>query len=68
MSMSASYANVVILGTRVIYPADQKSVTVQLSNNNQKPALIQSWIDTGDQTASPDQIKVPSLSHPLSSE
>lgn len=68
MSMSASYANVVILGTRVIYPADQKSVTVQLSNNNQKPALIQSWIDTGDQTASPDQIKAPSLSHPLSSE
>lgn len=59
MSMSASYANVVILGTRVIYPADQKSVTVQLSNNNQKPALIQSWIDTGDQTASPDQIKAP---------
>ncbi|NOL49181.1 fimbria/pilus periplasmic chaperone [Pelistega europaea] len=56
---SASYANVIILGTRVVYPANQKNVTVQLTNESDTPALVQSWIDNGDLNASPDQIKTP---------
>ncbi|MEP9810986.1 fimbria/pilus periplasmic chaperone, partial [Klebsiella sp. GW_Kp181] len=32
-------AGVVINGTRVIYPGDEKEITVQVSNNGQRPVL-----------------------------
>lgn len=41
-------ASVVVSGTRIIYPANQHDVSVQLNNNDPKPALVQSWIDSGD--------------------
>ena len=47
-------AGVVINGTRVIYPGDEKEITVQVSNNGQRPVLVQSWLDTGDSEATPD--------------
>ena len=46
-AMSVS-ANVVITGTRVIYPSNQKTVSVQLTNVGTKPSLVQAWIDNGD--------------------
>lgn len=57
--VSTSYANIVITGTRVIYPANQKNVSVQLSNVGDQPALVQAWIDNGDPNATPEQIKTP---------
>ena len=57
--VSTSYANIVITGTRVIYPANQKNVSVQLSNVGDQPALVQAWIDNGDPNAAPEQIKTP---------
>lgn len=56
---SSSYANVVITGTRIVYPAEKQSITVALNNKGDNPALVQSWIDKGNADASPDQIKVP---------
>lgn len=44
-----SHAKVVITGTRVIYPAGQKEVTVQLTNKGKAPSLVQLWIDDGKQ-------------------
>ncbi len=41
-------ANVVVNGTRVIYPANNKDVIVQLLNNGADPSLVQAWIDDGD--------------------
>lgn len=38
-------ASVVITGTRVIYPADQREVNIQLTNNGTSPALVQAWVD-----------------------
>jgi chaperone protein EcpD len=52
-------AEVTITGTRVIYPAASKEVTVQLTNHANVSALVQVWLDDGDMDASPDQIKVP---------
>ncbi len=43
------YAAVVINGTRVIYPAEEKEVTVQLTNNSKLPSLVQAWIDHGNE-------------------
>lgn len=62
-SMVAS-ASVVIGGTRVIYPADAKEVTVKLTNKGSGPVLIQSWIDNGDTKEKPENISVPFILTP----
>jgi P pilus assembly chaperone PapD len=36
----AAQAEIVIHGTRVIYPSDAREVTLQVSNNGSKPALV----------------------------
>jgi len=51
VSFTFAHASVVITGTRVIYPANQREVTVKLNNNGGVPALVQSWIDDGDPDA-----------------
>lgn len=52
-------ASVVVNQTRVIYPSSAKFVSVQLVNQSDKTHLVQTWIDDGNETASPEQIKVP---------
>ncbi len=60
-------AGVVITGTRVVYPASQKEVTVKLNNNGARPVLVQSWVDSGDLQSSPTSSKAPFvLSPPVS--
>lgn len=57
-SLTAS-ANVVIIGTRIIYPSDAKSVNVQLQNSGTSPSLIQAWVDEGDPNVAPNKTKAP---------
>lgn len=64
MLATATHAEIVIHGTRVIYPSDAREVTLQLSNNGSKPALVQAWIDEGDPKSTPDQSKVPFMITP----
>jgi len=52
-------ATVVIGGTRIVYPADEKEVTVKLSNEGTVPGLVQVWLDDGDEKSTPDTAKVP---------
>jgi len=52
-------ASVVITGTRVIYPANAREVTVKLNNNGASPALVQTWIDDGDTSANAQQRPMP---------
>nr|WP_311528366.1 fimbria/pilus periplasmic chaperone [uncultured Ralstonia sp.] len=52
-------ATVVIGGTRVVYPSDEKEVTVKLSNEGKTPGLVQVWLDDGDEQSTPDSAKVP---------
>jgi chaperone protein EcpD len=52
-------ASVVIGGTRVVYPAQDKEVTVKLNNEGSQPALVQVWLDSGDEKSTPDTAKVP---------
>lgn len=60
-------AGVVITGTRLVYPAGQKEITVKLNNNGSQPALTQSWIDTGDVKSTPTNSRAPFvLSPPVS--
>lgn len=52
-------ASVTLSGTRVVFPGTDKEVTIQLTNDGKSPALVQTWLDKGDERASPDQIDVP---------
>jgi len=56
---SPAFASVTIIGTRVIYPAAEKEVTVRLDNRGDQPALVQAWIDNGDPNQPVDKINVP---------
>lgn len=55
----ANYASIVLDGTRVIYQGNKNEVTISLTNNNARPVLVQSWIDTGNANATPEKISVP---------
>ncbi|HFK2921686.1 TPA: molecular chaperone [Stenotrophomonas maltophilia] len=47
-------AGVVISGTRVVFPAAEREVSVRLANTGDAPALVQSWIDDGDAKGTPE--------------
>lgn len=64
LSLSEVKAEIVIQGTRVIYPSDAREVTIQLNNNGEQPALMQAWLDTGDANSTPDQSSVPFIISP----
>lgn len=57
-------ADVVISGTRVIYPAQAKEVTVKLDNRGDKALLIQTWLDDGREDVNPQEMKIPFLVTP----
>jgi chaperone protein EcpD len=57
--VGTSEASVIINGTRVVYPSQQREVTVKLQNQGKTPALVQVWMDAGDEKATPEEAKVP---------
>lgn len=59
-----NYASIVMNGTRVIYQGNKNEVTISLTNKNTRPVLIQSWIDTGNENATPEKISVPFVLSP----
>ncbi|EGO6624016.1 TPA: fimbrial chaperone [Escherichia coli] len=58
------FADIVISGTRIIYDANKKDVSIRLENKGNRPLLVQNWLDTGNDNADPSQIKVPFASTP----
>ncbi|MBR8321131.1 MULTISPECIES: fimbrial biogenesis chaperone [Burkholderia cepacia complex] len=52
-------ASVTLSGTRVVFDGREKEVTLQLTNDGKLPALVQAWLDRGDERAAPDTIDVP---------
>jgi len=54
-----AHARVVVDGTRVVYPAARREVTINVRNPDNKPSLVQAWLDAGDASAKPGESKVP---------
>lgn len=54
-----AFADIVISGTRVIYPESAKDVTVSMENRGGKPLLVQTWLDDGRDTTNPQELKLP---------
>ena len=62
---SHAHAGVVIQGTRVVYPANEREVVVRMTNERAYPVLVEAWIDRPED-ASPTQAPVPfALTPPL---
>ncbi len=57
-------ASIVISGTRVVYPAGEREVTVNISNNSSGPRMVQAWVDSGDDTQTADTAQAPFLLTP----
>jgi chaperone protein EcpD len=52
-------AGIVVDGTRVVYPATKREVTINIRNPGATPSLVQAWLDAGDPNAKPGESKVP---------
>lgn len=59
LCIQAGYAGVIINTTRVIFPGNQDSTKIQLTNNGEMPSLVQSWVDEGDINSSPETTRAP---------
>ena len=64
LPFTAANAEIIIHGTRVIYPSDAREITLQVSNNGDKPSLVQAWIDEGNASSTPDQSQAPFMITP----
>lgn len=52
---ASSMASVTMIGSRIIYQGENKSVDVQLRNRNDFPYVVQTWFDDGDMATTPEQ-------------
>ena len=57
-------ARVTINSTRIVYPANESEVTIQLNNEGAVPALVQTWVDRGDASAQSHNADAPFLIKP----
>lgn len=58
------HTEIVLHGTRVVYPSNAREITLQLSNNGTAPSLVQAWIDDGNAKSTPDEANVPFIITP----
>jgi len=58
------HAAMTISGTRIIFPADQKEVSVRTNNKGTDPALVQVWADDGKTNANINNVKIPFIVTP----
>ncbi|TNV20452.1 molecular chaperone [Buttiauxella sp. B2] len=60
-----SYAdNIIVNGTRFIYPAGSSEITIQMTNMASTPSLAQIWLDEGDPDVLPERISTPFIISP----
>jgi len=59
MGAGCAQANIVITGTRVIYPEAEREVTVRVDNVGNTPELVQTWLDEGNPKTLPSESKAP---------
>lgn len=60
-----SYAdNIIVNGTRFVYPANAPEITIQMTNTGSAPSLAQIWLDEGDPDIPPEKISTPFIISP----
>jgi chaperone protein EcpD len=58
-TVAPAIAGIVVDGTRVVYQATKREVTVTIHNPGEAPSLVQAWLDAGDPHSKPGDSKVP---------
>ncbi|PRC93782.1 fimbrial biogenesis chaperone [Solimicrobium silvestre] len=64
LTMAPALASVVMTNTRVIYPANAREKSIQLTNQDSLPSVMQVWIDSGDDKSTPETAEAPFLVTP----
>lgn len=54
-----AHADLTVTGTRFIYPAQARSLTIRTSNSGETPILVQTWLDQEQAQARTDPSKLP---------
>ncbi|WP_019467368.1 fimbrial biogenesis chaperone [Dyella japonica] len=62
--LGSAYAGITINGTRVVYPADQREVSLSMVNDGKETRLIQAWVDDGNASERPESSKAPFMITP----
>jgi P pilus assembly chaperone PapD len=57
-------AGIQLNGTRVVYPANEREVSLGLVNDGTEARLVQSWVDSGDVRERPEDSKAPFIITP----
>ncbi|WP_420279314.1 molecular chaperone [Serratia sp. BNK-4] len=57
-------ASVTLLGNRVIYPAEAREKTLQFTNDDGTPALMQIWLDINNPKSTPENADAPFVASP----
>lgn len=63
-TINTASASVTLLGNRVIYPAEAREKTLQFTNDDDVPALIQIWLDTNNPKSTPENADAPFIVSP----
>ncbi|HFV9292858.1 TPA: molecular chaperone [Serratia fonticola] len=64
LAVNTVQASTTIGSTRVIYPGNEREITVPLRNPEKGATLVQAWIDQGNINATPDDTAAPFLVMP----
>ncbi|SER20099.1 P pilus assembly protein, chaperone PapD [Rosenbergiella nectarea] len=64
LAMQSSRAGMSIVGTRIIYPGNEKEITVRTKNRTDQPILSQVWVDDGSSNEDIDKSKIPFIVTP----
>ncbi|WP_447745436.1 fimbrial biogenesis chaperone [Pseudomonas nicosulfuronedens] len=57
-------AGIVIQGSRVVYPAKDREVSIKMTNIGEQPSLVQAWVDKGNEKLPADKADGPFLITP----
>lgn len=61
---ASAQASIVMTGSRIIYPADSREVSVQLTNRDDFPGVVQVWLDDGNAQSVPQTANAPFVTTP----
>jgi len=62
--LGSASASVVMSATRLIYPADAREQTLQLTSQDDSPSVMQLWVDSGDPESTPQNADAPFIVTP----
>ncbi|HZS79860.1 MAG TPA: molecular chaperone [Herbaspirillum sp.] len=64
VSASPAHASVIMVGTRVVYPASLKERVLNFTNQDNYPNLVQIWVDQGNGSSGSESEDPPFVAHP----